>query len=91
MNRNKKTKVISYKTIESKYRSGSAQPRRKVNVEVKHRNNKNILHVERNHSFEDRNVDNDNAANNDKLSSNKKKLDSNKKEKNKTQIKRIQE
>ena len=52
MNRNKKTKVISYKTIESKYRSGSAQPRRKVNVEVKHRNNKNILHVERNHSFD---------------------------------------
>ena len=76
-NRMKKTKVISSKTVESKYRSGSAQPRRKVNVEVKNKNNKNILHIERNHSIEDRNIDNYNTIDNDKLSSNKKKLDSN--------------
>ena len=38
--------------------SGSAQPRRKVNIEVKNRNNNKILKVEINHSLEDRNGDN---------------------------------
>ena len=61
-NRLKKTKVISSKTIESKNRSGSAQPRRKVNVEVKNKNNKTVLHVERNHS-KDRYADNYNTSN----------------------------
>jgi len=70
-NRMKKIKVVSYQTIQSKNRSGSAEPRRKV--EIKSRNNANYLHVDRNHSFEGRDIDKNGARENDKLSSNKKK------------------
>jgi hypothetical protein len=80
-NRMKKIKVISYQTIQSKYRSGSAEPRRKV--ENKSRNNTSRLHKDRNHSFEEHSRDSRNAKDNDKLSSNKKKLGSNKKEEKK--------